>query len=116
MWCRLRRRDGPIGCMMFFGKDLDGAEVRGEAGAAELVGLLGVVSLGDENEAMTGGEVGQGFIYVGQEFDLLIGDGLGEADDALVLFRRDGTISELLEAGDERAAKAVESVAVGRDG
>ena len=67
---------------MLFGQDLDGGEVGGEAGAAELVGLLVGVALGDEDEAVAGGEVGEGIVDVGEEFDLLFGDGLGEADDA----------------------------------
>ena len=52
----------------------------------------------------------------GQEFDLLLGDGLGEGFDAAMLFVGEGGVGELLEAGDERAAEAVKAVAVGLDG
>ena len=71
---------------MLFGQDLDGGEVGGEAGAVELAGLFFGVSLGDEDEAVAGGEVGESLGDVGEEFDLLVGDGLGEAFDAAVLF------------------------------
>ena len=109
------RGETAVGGVMLLRKDFDGAEVRGETGAAQLVGLLGRITLGDEDEAVTGGEVGQSFGYMGQEFDLLIGDGLGEADDAGVFVRCDGTIGELLETGDERVAKAVEPVTASGD-
>ena len=53
---------------------------------------------------------------VGQELDLLVGDGLGEADDAFVLLGGEGLVGELLEAGDEGLAEAVETVALRGDG
>jgi hypothetical protein len=65
---------------------------------------------------VAGGEVGEGGGDAGEELDLLVGDGLGEADDALMFGRGDGGVGELLEAGDERLAEAVEAVAVGSDG
>lgn len=99
--------EAAIGGIVLFGENFDGAEVRGKAGAAEFVGLLSMVSLGDQNETVTGGKLGQSFGNVGQEFDLLIGDRLREADDAIVFVGCDGTVGELLEAGDERVAKTV---------
>ncbi len=52
--------EGAVGVGVFFGEDLDlGEEVR-EAGAGELVLLLGLAALGDEDEAMALGEVGEG--------------------------------------------------------
>jgi hypothetical protein len=108
--------EGAVGLGMLFGEDFDGGEVRGEAGAAELASLLFRVALGDEDEAVAGGEFGEGRGYVGEEFDLLVGDGLGEALDALVLFGGDGVVGELFEAGDEGMTEAVEAVAVGGDG
>ncbi len=78
--------------MVLLGQDLDGGEVGAKTGAAELVGLLVGVALGDEDEAVTGGEVGEGFGDVGEELDLLLGDGLGEADDAVVFFGCDGCV------------------------
>ena len=53
--------DFAVGGRVFFGDDFDGGEVRGEAGAGELVGLLGVVALGHEDEAVAGGERRRGF-------------------------------------------------------
>lgn len=101
---------------MLFGEDLDLGEEVGETGAVELVGLLFHVALGDEDEAVAGGEVGEGEGDGGQEFDLLIGDGLGEADDALVAIGGDGAGGELLEAGDEGVAKALKAIAALGDG
>jgi hypothetical protein len=65
---------------------------------------------------MAGGQVGKGGGYVGEELDLLVGDGLGEAFDATMLLFGEGDVGELLEAGDERAAEAMQAVAVGEDG
>jgi hypothetical protein len=108
--------EGAVGFGVLFVEDFDRGEVGGEAGAVELVGLLLLIALGDEDEAVAGGEVGEGGGDVGEELDLLVGDGLGEAGDALVLGGGDGGVGELLEAGDERLAEAVEAVAVGADG
>src|SRR4051812_47566776 len=47
---------GDVGLIVFLGQDFDGGEVGGQTGAAELVGLLGGISLGDENEAVPGGK------------------------------------------------------------
>jgi hypothetical protein len=109
-------REAAVGSMVFLRENFDSAEVRGEAGAAQLVRLLGVIAFGDQDEAMAGGEVGQGVFNAGEQFDLLGGDGLGEADDAFVLVRRDGDARELLEAVDEGLAETSETVAAGDDG
>ena len=105
--------DGEIGLGMLFVEDLYGGEVGREAGAFELAGLLGLISFGDEDEAVAGGEVGEGGGDVGEELDLMVGDGLGEAFDAAMLLFGEGDVGELLEAGDEGVAEAVEAVAVG---
>ena len=97
---------------MFFRKYLYRAEVRGESGAVQFVDLLVLVSLGDENKAMASGEVGECGVDVRQKLYLLIRDGLGEAFDAPVLFVGDWRVRELLEAGDEGAAKALEAITV----
>jgi hypothetical protein len=65
---------------------------------------------------MACGEVGQRGFDVGEQFDLMVGDGLGEADDALVLVGWDREACELFEAVDEGLAEALEAVASGRDG
>lgn len=110
------RGEAAIGSIVLFGKYLDRAEIGGETGATELVGLLGRISLSDENEAVAAGEIGQRFGNVRKKFDLLIGDGLGKADDASVFIRCNGAVRKLFEAGDERVAKAVEAVAASGDG
>ena len=65
---------------------------------------------------MTSGEVGESWGDIRKEFDLLVGDGLGEALDAAVFLRCEWDVGELLETCDKRATKAVETVAVGVDG
>jgi hypothetical protein len=107
-----------VGGGILFRWNLDGGEVGLEAGALEFVGLLGVVSLGDEDETVAGGEIGKSLGDAGEKLDLLVDDGLGETGDQFALagaevgFR----IRQTLEAGDEGLAKAGDSVAVGEDG
>ena len=108
--------DGAVGVAVLFSKNFDRGEVGSKAGALKLVGLLGMVSFSDKDEAMSGREVDEGGLDCGEKLNLMLGDGLGEAKDALVLFWCDGSVGELLEAVDERATKTVEPVAVGRDG
>ncbi len=55
---------------------------------------------------MAGGEVGESFSDTGEEFDLPIGDGLGEADNAIVFFGGDGGVAELLEASNQGTPEA----------
>ncbi len=110
------RGEAAVSRAMLFRQHLDGAEVRSEAGAVKLVGLLGVVALGDEDETVARGKLGKGLGYVGKKLDLLIGDGLSEADDAGVFIWRNRAIGKLLEAGDERLTKAGYSIATRGDG
>lgn len=49
------RREREIGLMMFFREHLDCTEVWGEAGAMQFVGLFGLISLGHQDETMSGG-------------------------------------------------------------
>lgn len=51
--------EGEVGVAVLFRENLDGREMRGEAGAVELVGLFGLITFRDEDEAMSGGEVGK---------------------------------------------------------
>jgi hypothetical protein len=83
-------RKGDVGVVVFFVEDLDGSEVGCKAGALELAGLLFGVTFGDQDEAVAGGEVGEGGGDVGEEFDFLVGDGLGEAFDAAMLLFGEG--------------------------
>lgn len=66
--------EAAVSRMMFFGQHFDGAEVRSQTGAAKLVGLFRVVSLGDEDETVARGEFGEGLLDVGKKLDLLGGD------------------------------------------
>lgn len=109
-------REGAVGFVVLFGEDFNGGEVASEAGAVEFVGLLLRIALGDEDEAMASGEICQGGGDVGEEFDLLVGDGLGEVGDAVAFFRGNGSVGKLLKAGDEGVAEAVQAVAPGEDG
>ena len=108
-------REGAIRFVMLFGEDLDGRKMTGEAGAVEFAGLLVGISLGDHDEAMARGQVGEGGFDVGEEFDLLVGDGLREGFDATVLLVGERGVGELLKTGNQRTAEAGEAVAVGLD-
>ena len=105
-----------VGGFRLFRKDLDGGEVGGKARAVELALLLFGVALGDEQEAVAGGQLGQGFGYAGEELDLGGGDGVGEADNAVMLLLCDRGGGEVFETVDKRAAEALETVAVLGDG
>ena len=112
----MARGKGVVGVHVLFGEDFDfGEEVR-EAGADELVVLFVVIALGDHDEAVAPGEVGEGEGDGGEELDLLVGDGLGEADDALVALGCDGSGGELFKAGDKGVTEARETVATLGDG
>ena len=82
----------------------------------QLVILLDGIAFGDEDEAVTRGELGEGGVDGGEKFDFLLGDGLGEAYDTLVLLGCDGGVGELLETIDERATETVETVTICGDG
>jgi hypothetical protein len=101
---------------MFFRQDLYRREVGGKTGAMQLVGLLRLVSFGDKDEAMTIGKFAERRRYIREEFDLVFGDGLSEAFDAVMLFFSHRGVAELLEACDQRFMKAVKSVAMGANG
>ncbi len=101
---------------MLFREHLDGCEVRGEAGAMQLVGLLDLVSLGDQDETVARPEFAESGFDLREKLNLLVGDGLGEALDTAVFLVGERHVRKLFEAGDERAAKAVQTVAVGEDG
>lgn len=77
---------GKIRFVVFFGENLYCAEVGGKAGTLKLVGLFFGIAFGDHDEAVPGGELGERRSHIGQEFNLLVGDGLGEAFDAPAFF------------------------------
>ena len=64
---------------------------------------------------MAGGEVGECGVDVRQKLDLLVCDGLSEAFDAPMLFVGEWDVSQLLEAGHQGPAKAVQPIAVGEN-
>lgn len=108
--------DGKVGFAVLFGQNFDGREMRCKARAAKLVGLLVVVAFGYEDEAVPGSKICERRVHGWQKLDLMLGNGLGKAEDALVLIWCDRRIGELLETVDERPPEAVEAIAVGRDG
>ena len=95
-----------IGGWILLGEDFYASEVLLQAGATELVTLLDGIALGDEDDAMAAGKFGERSFDAGQQLNLLIGDGLGEAGDALMLLGRDGLVGELLETVGQRTAEA----------
>ena len=112
----MMRRETAVGRVMLLGQDLDGAEVRSETRTPELICLLRRIALGDEYQPVTSGQFGESFGDMGKQFDLLIGNGLRKADDAVVLLGSDGVIGKLLETGDQGLAKAVQSITTSGDG
>jgi len=98
--------------LLLLGEHLHGREIFAQAGTVELVRLLVEVALGDEDAAVALAQFGQRLSNAREKLDLLRGDGLCEGDDAGVFFRGDFGIGELLEAGDKRAAEALETVTV----
>ena len=105
-----------IGLRVFFGQDLNGSEVGGEARTVKLAGLLFEISFSDHNEPVPGREISKCIGHTGEKLDLLIGDGLSKALDALMFFRCERGVGKLLETGDQRMTKAVETVTVIADG
>ena len=108
--------DFAVGGRIFFLDDFHGGKVRGKAGAGEFVSLLRVVTLGHEDEVVALGQLGESCGNAGQEFDLLPGDGVGKAANALGFLFSHGLGAQALKAGDQRAGEAAETVAVGKDG
>ena len=53
--------EAAVGGLVLFRQDFDGGEVRGEAGAVELVPLLAVIALGDEDAAVARGRARRGW-------------------------------------------------------
>ena len=96
--------DLAVGLWVFFGDDFDGGKVAGEAGAGELVGLLGLVAFGHEDKPVAAGQLGQSLGDAGEQLDLLLGDGTGEAENALGLFFGDRSGAEALKARDQRTS------------
>ena len=107
----MMRGKAAVSCVVFFGQHFYGAEMPSKARTAKLVCLFNVVSLGNENETVAGGKLTEGLLYMGKELDLLIGDGLCEADDAGVLVWRNWMIGKLLKARDERLTKTLQAIA-----
>lgn len=105
-----------VGVFVLLGQDLYGSEEIAEAGAGELAGLLVRIAFRDHDAALAGSELGQRFADAREQFDLLVGDGVGEADDALVFLVRYRFGGELLETADKGLAKAFETVAMCGDG
>ena len=90
--------DFAVSGWIFFGNNFDRGKVAGEAGAGEFVGLLGMVALGHQDEAVAAGQLVQCLFHAGQQFDLLFGDGAGKALNALALFHGDRGGAEPLKA------------------
>ena len=101
---------------IFFGDDLDSSKVFGEPTACELVGLLGLVALGHEDEAMPRGEFVEGLGHTRKQLDLLLCNRARKAANALGCCFGHRLRAEAMKAGDEGAGEAGEPVSVGEDG
>lgn len=101
---------------VFLGQHLNCSKMRLKPRALEFAGLFLQIALGYQDDAMVRSQLDQRFGDSRQQLDLVISDGLGEAGDALMLLRCHRGIGKLLKAVHQRAAKAVQPIAVGRNG
>lgn len=74
-----------VSLVVFLGKDLNSGKVRCKPRPLQLTGLFGRVSFGDKDEAVPSGQIGERLGYLWEKFDLMFGDTVGEAEDALML-------------------------------
>jgi hypothetical protein len=111
--------EGSVGGGVLFGEHLDRGEERLQAGADEFVGLLDRVSLGDEQEAVTGREGAERGLDGGHQLDAGAGNGVGEGDDAGMAlapeFLGERVFTELLEAGNQGLAETGQTIAISGD-
>ena len=105
-----------VGVVMLFRQHLDFAEEGRETGSLQLVMLLLPISLGDEQNAVPGRKIGERVGHAGQQFDLLLGNGVREAVDACAFFFREWRIAELFKAKSKRLTEALQPVAMCRNG
>src|SRR5436305_1416127 len=110
------RNDGFVGSWIFFGNDFDRGEIRCESRAADLIGLLGMIAFGHQDDPVAGGEIAEGLFDVGKELDFLLGYGAGEANHALTFFFTHWLRAETFKTGNKRASEAGQAVAMRENG
>src|SRR5579862_4878894 len=108
--------DRTIRRRILFRNNLDRRKMRCEPGVSQLVGLLGVIALGHQDQLVPSGEIRERFIYLRQQLDLLVRNGLRKSDDAPALFFCHLLGAESFKTLEKRPRKAAEAVAVGQDG
>jgi len=106
----------PIYSGVLLGNDLNSGEEGREPRAGKLVSLFRVIALGHEDQAMAAAEIGQGLHYAGEELNLLVGDGSGQAANSLAVLFGNGIGAEALIARNQRTREAGEPVSVGQNG
>ena len=97
-------------------RHLDRGKQLAKPGALNFVVLFFGISLGHKDEAVTSPKLTQRLFNSGEEFDLVVGNCLRKRDDARVFLGCYGAVGKLLEAVDQRAAKALQTVAILGDG
>ncbi len=94
-------RQDSIPRFSLFHKHLNLGKVLAQSGPLEFVELLAVVAFGDEQQPVPLRELSQGVGHAGEQFNLLLGDRVDEADDTAMSLIRDRRRGELFEACDE---------------
>lgn len=105
-----------VGFIVLLGEDFNCGEVRCEAGSLQFARLFGGIALGDEDKAVTRGEIFQSFLDAGKKLDLVLGDAVSEAENTLMLLVGDPAAGQVFEAVDQRSAEAAQTVPVSRNG
>ena len=89
--------DARIGRRIFFGNDFRVRKILSHSRALDLARLLGYRSLGHQDKAVTILQVLQSFRDFRKKVDVVIGDGVGKADDLCMRLRRDWLWTQPLE-------------------
>ena len=105
---------GLVGGDVLFLDDVDAAEVGGETAAVDFGLLFGRVALGEEDEMVAVGEMGEGFGDAVEDVHGVFGEFVADAADASPVLGRDFTFAEFVEALLEVAGEVGGAVAVDR--
>jgi hypothetical protein len=105
-----------IGFRILLLGNFDCLKVLAESGSSQFVRLFSLIPLGHQDQAVPRGKLGQRLGNAGQKLDVLIRDGLREAQDSRVLFGSYRFSRQTLEAHDEGLPETGEPVSIGQGG
>src|SRR4029079_2098559 len=84
--------------------------------AADLVSLLCMIALRHQNQFVTRRQVAESLFNLREKFDLLLGNGLCEADDAAALLIIHRLRTEAFKAGHERTCETGQPISMSKNG